>query len=1190
MVLGRKQRMAGGIGGRIALEGAQQVINELKKLGSELKVLKQEASLLSAQFKNTGDTFESFDKKAKNLQATQQKLREIQEKLALQIEKWRDEQKKANETIEQHKQKLEAAKQKLVEIEQQYGKNSQEYKSQAQLVDDLDRELGELNQQYEKNETKINKQVQQLVKAETEYNTTENALQDLGREAEKAGISAKDLGINLQDSGEKSENAADGGFTVLKGVLANLATEVIQKTINGLKELTRTVVQAGIDFDSGMSRVKAISGATSSEMEQLTAKAIEMGRTTKFSAAEASQALYYMAMAGWRTADMLEGLEPIMNLAAASGEGLARTSDIVTDALTAMGYGAEDAGHLADVMAAAAANANTTVDMMGSTFKYVGAVVGSLGYTMEDTAISISLMANAGIKAEMAGTALRSLMMRLSTDTGGAAKAAKELGVEITNADGSMRKWDDVVIELRSAFQGLTQAEQSQYAKTIAGTRAMNGFLAIMNATESDVKQVTTAINNSSGAAKEMAETMLDNVGGQFTKLQRQIQTEFLKVWEKIAPTVQKAIQSIAKEMKKIDWNAIAGMAENAINIVMGGFQWLMDNSQAVITAIGSIIAAFAVIKIVEFGKKVKTTIKDISDSVNGLYTLVTNHPLMILVAAFSAINAAIFACKNYLDSLDFTTVNLNGSLGELRDTVKESVSAWDELSEAQAEIVEKTNKEMDGYESLVNELNNIVDENGKVQKGYEQRAEFIANTLADAFGIEIRMQNGVIQGYGKLMDSIDELIKKKRAEAIMEGQEGKYKEAIQNRTKAVEDMTAAYDAWQQKEAEMKDLEAKLHDTIENGSVIEKVAAQQRIDAKRREVTEVQKIYNNAQGIVFDYTQAITLYENNMAEMSAKNYDKIKETLDGVVAKREQTKELEGEIYDQSLVDEQNYLAELIRMNDAAGNDLYAKQIAQTERTIAQKQKENAKYSKEAQKGLDEVNIIWRNGLDQTMSTITGASWKFEKGADGNIQAYINGVKTGEPKSKAEMAKLIDGVIKEILNKKGASTQAGVNLINGVNSGIVNQNAQSSVFRSIAYFGNTLLTRLKNSLQERSPSRATRQMGIYLLQGLGIGMKTEEDEVLEQTKTFGQSIIDTLNGALEEGVSTNALQALQTAIPGEFSAKMGVDTTRMAEAAQTADKSLVEQFKEALSQMTVEMDDQEMGRFVDNTVTKLVYN
>lgn len=1182
--------MAGGIGGRIALEGAQQVINELKKLGSELKVLKQEASLLSAQFKNTGDTFESFDKKAKNLQATQQKLREIQEKLALQIEKWRDEQKKANETIEQHKQKLEAAKQKLVEVEKQYGKNSQEYKSQAQLVDDLDRELGELNQQYDKNETKINKQVQQLVKAETEYNTTENALQDLGREAEKAGINAKDLGINLQDSGEKSENAADGGFTVLKGVLANLATEVIQKTINGLKELTRTVVQAGIDFDSGMSRVKAISGATSSEMEQLTAKAIEMGRTTKFSAAEASQALYYMAMAGWRTADMLEGLEPIMNLAAASGEGLARTSDIVTDALTAMGYGAEDAGHLADVMAAAAANANTTVDMMGSTFKYVGAVVGSLGYTMEDTAISISLMANAGIKAEMAGTALRSLMMRLSTDTGGAAKAAKELGVEITNADGSMRKWDDVVIELRSAFQGLTQAEQSQYAKTIAGTRAMNGFLAIMNATEADVKQVTTAINNSSGAAKEMAETMLDNVGGQFTKLQRQIQTEFLKVWEKIAPTVQKAIQSIAKEMKKIDWNAIAGMAENAINIVMGGFQWLMDNSQAVIATIGAIIAAFAVVKIVDFGKKVIGTISDIAGAVKGLFTLITAHPLAALAVALAGVTTAIFKIADASYDVQKAIVPLNNELSELRDTVKESVSAWDELSDAQAEIVEKTNKEMDGYQSLVNELNNIVDENGKVQKGYEQRAEFIANTLADAFGIEIRMQNGVIQGYGKLMDSIDELIKKKRAEAIMEGQEGKYKEAIQNRTKAVEDMTASYDAWQQKLAELKDLENELQDTLENGTLAEKAQAAARIEAKRKEAIELQRVYNSAQGVVFDYTQAITLYENNMAEMSAKNYDKIKESLDGVVAKREETKELEGEIYDQSLVDEQNYLAELIRMNDAAGNDLYAKQIAQTERTIAQKQKENAKYSKEAQKGLDEVNVIWRNGLDQTMSTITGASWKFEKGADGNIQAYINGVKTGEPKSEAEMAKLIDGVIKEILNKKGASTQAGVNLINGVNDGIVNQRAQNSVFRSIAYFGGILLGKLRDSLVERSPSRATRQMGIYLLEGLGIGIKTEEDEVLEQTKTFGQSIIDTLNGALEEGVSTNALQALQTAIPGEFSAKMGVDTTRMAEAAQNADKSLVEQFKEALSQMTVEMDDQEMGRFVDNTVTKLVYN
>ena len=1179
-----------GFGGTIKLTGEEAYRRALQGIAADLKQVAAEQKMTAAMYDKTDTSMSAMSKRADDLKnkldAQQQKVKTLTNVL----KDYQSQQEKHKATLQNYEAQLEKEKQKLAEIEKQYGKNSKEYETQAKVVDDLEKQVKELNDQYDKNELTIKKTEAALTGAEAEVKKTTNQIEKLADQAENAGNESDKFGSSISEAGNKATEAADGGFTVLKGVLADLASKVIQKVVSGMKQLASSVVQAGIDFDKGMSRVQAISGATSTEMDQLTAKAIEMGRTTKFSAAEASSALYYMAMAGWKATDMLEGLEPVLDLAAASGEDLARTSDIVTDALTAMGYGAEDAGHLADVMAAAAANANTTVDMMGSTFKYVGAVAGSLGYSMEDVAVSISLMANSGIKAEMAGTALRSLMMRLSTDTGGAAKAAKELGVEIANADGSMRKWDDVVIELRSAFSGLTQAQQSNYAKTIAGTRAMNGFLAIMNSTEADVKQVTTAINKSSGAAKQMADTMLNNVGGQFTKLQRQIQTEFLKVWEKIAPTVQKAIQNISTQLKKVDWDSFARMAENAINILMGGFQWLMDNSQAVITAIGAIIAAFTVIKIVEFGKNVINTLSTISTAVQNLFALIVAHPLAAVVAGLAAVTTAIFKIADASYDVSKKVINLDSSLSQLRDTVKESVSSWDELTDAKNELMDKTDTEIAGYHSMIDELNKIVDSNGKVQKGYEQRAKFITSELSEALGIEISMQDGVIQGYQGIMQSIDELIKKKRAEAIMESQEARYKEAIQNRTKAVQDMTTAYNAYQQKQEELKNLEDELQEKL--NSRVKKVRedAQKIIEAKQAELTETQRIYNNAQGVVFDYTEAITLYENNMAEMNAKNYEKVRESLDETTAKRQQTLTSDEEYYDQSLANEQVYLAQLQAMNDEAGDDRYRKQIEMTERTIAQKQTENAKYSKEAQRGLDEVNVIWNNGLDKTLSDIVGKEVKFENAGNGLVQAVVDGEKTGALKSQQEMAKMVDATIKTILNQKGAATSAGVNLINGVNNGIVDRNSQNSVFRSIANFGSSLLARLRSSLQEQSPSKATRQMGVFLLQGLGIGIDKEEDTVLDQIKSFGESVLDTFNTSLKDGIATNAIQALQTAVPDEFSTNMSVDTNRMAEAAQMADKSLVGQFKEALAGVHIEMDEVNMGQFVDNTVTKLVYN
>ena len=267
--------------------------------------------------------------------------------------------------------------------------------------------------------------------------------------------------------------------------LSSAATSTGKSLTKGLTvpiaSMGAAAVAVTAKFDAGMSKVQAISGATSKEMEQLRAKAKEMGAQTKFSATESAEAFNYMAMAGWKTNDMLDGIEGIMNLAAASGEDLATTSDIVTDALTAFGLSAKDSTHFADVLAAASSNANTNVSMMGETFKYVAPVAGALGFSVEDVSTAIGLMANSGIKGSQAGTALRNILTRMVKPTGESAKVMKQLGISVTDSSGKMKDFDTIMGDLRKGFAGLSEAEKAQAASALAGQEGMSGLLAIIN-------------------------------------------------------------------------------------------------------------------------------------------------------------------------------------------------------------------------------------------------------------------------------------------------------------------------------------------------------------------------------------------------------------------------------------------------------------------------------------------------------------------------------------------------------------------------------------------------------------------------------------------------------------------------------------------------------------------------------------
>ncbi|MBY6816472.1 phage tail tape measure protein [Clostridium botulinum] len=325
-------------------------------------------------------------------------------------------------------------------------------------------------------------------------------------------------------------------------------------------------LKVGSDFEAGMSKVKAISGATADDMVKLSDKAKEMGATTKFSATESSEALQYMAMAGWKTEQMLNGLPGIMNLAAASGEDLALTSDIVTDAMTAFGMKAEESGHFADVLAQASSNSNTNVAMLGESFKYVAPLAGSLGYKAEDTSIALGLMANAGVKASQSGTSLKTALVNMAKPTSNMQAVMDQYGLSLQNTDGSMKSLKEVMDMLRDKMGGLDEATKASASAQLFGKESLAGMLAVINASPEDYEKLTNAIYNADGASKQMADTMNDNLKGQVVLLKSALEGLGIQIYESVDNPMKDIVKS-ANDM-------VAQLSEAFKN---GGFEGLTN-------------------------------------------------------------------------------------------------------------------------------------------------------------------------------------------------------------------------------------------------------------------------------------------------------------------------------------------------------------------------------------------------------------------------------------------------------------------------------------------------------------------------------------------------------------------------------------------------------------------------------------
>ena len=1113
---------------------------DISQLKSAMQAAQRQVRLANSEFQKASAGLDDWSSSAEGLQAKVKQL---------------------SSTLEAQKRQVQLANEEWEKTVKVYGENSAE---------------------ADRAKMKLNGYEAAVAKTEKQLNNYQSELKDCEEGTGRFADETDDL--------EDATQRASDGFTVMKGALASLVADGFRIAIDAAKDFAKETLQAGMNFESGMAQVAAVSGATGEEMDQLTEKAKEMGAKTKFSATESAEAFNYMAMAGWKTEDMLGGIEGIMNLAAASGADLATTSDIVTDALTAMGYSAGDAGKLADVMAAASSNANTNVEMMGQTFQYAAPIVGALGYNMEDTAVQIGLMANAGIKGEKAGTALRSILTRLSAPPKECADAMEELGISLTDSEGNMKSLDEVMGDLRKAFQGLDETQQTANAKAIAGQEAMSGLLAIVNAAPADYQKLTKAVKESEGAASSMANTMNDTVEGQLTLLKSQIEGVQIQIYERFVPALRTGIDKISETIAAVNWDEVGDKLGDFANKAIDLFIKIIDNSEGIISVlktVGTVLATtFVVSKILSFASTISTlyttfkTLKTATDAATTSQLLLNAAQAATPVGLVAAAVAGLAAGIVYLASKNNEAAESMETLTEYEEEQVEKIAemkqAYDELKTARDENVQAINNEYGYYQELATELDGLVDANGKVKDGYEDRANFILTTLNEAVGTEMELVDGVIQNYQDEKKAIDDLIQSKKAEAILSANEEAYTTAIQNRDEALKNLTTAQGIFKQNTAELskvqdeynKIMDMTASEYMDTNGIYDYTTATQLLKAEQDDIAakftaakaavgESRVAMGNAQNTYDSYMSTIQNYEGLSAAIISGDADKISKALtnmeyDFMTAETATKKSLENQVT--------NYEENLEALKQAIDNGtpgVTQEMVDQAESMVKAAKKELDKLPDDAEdtgnKSGKNFGNSFGSGENQKLALESGKSLR------SNAQKGIE----SDGKEKTSGKNFGIGYIDSILEQGSKANTAGKNLsgkaVGGLNEGQESNSPSKATYRSGEYFGQGFINGMeskKNSIwdkakslaqkaiaalkkgqEEGSPSKITYQSGVYFVQGYINGIVAQQGKLQTTIKNMVATVIKelaNLDNYNFDAVGENASNAFSDAITKKF--------------------------------------------------------
>lgn len=901
------------IGGKIVLDGEKEYKQALTSINSEMRVLQSEVKKVSSEFGSNQSSIQAITAKnevlTKQYETQKQKVNTLQDALKNAV----NNQNKISQSTEKYKSALADAEKEMERMKNSSDSTTDEIEKQQNTIDELKKAIEKSEKAYVSNSKNVDRWQTSLNNAEAELNNMENSIKDntkVIQKMEEANVDnveeLKKLENQLNDTSSEANTFGD----VLKANIAGEALiEGVKAVTSALTDMTKAMISVGSDFEASMSQVQAVSGATGSDFDKLNDKAKQMGASTKFTASEAADAFNYMAMAGWKTQDMLGGIDGILNLAAAGAEELGTTSDIVTDALTAFGESADQAGRLADVMAAASSNANTNIGMMGETFKYAAPLAGTLGYSMEDTAVAIGLMANSGIKASQAGTSLRSVFKRMAAPPKTAAAAMDALNFSMTDSDGKMKSLRTVMDELRGKFSNLSESEKMLRASQIAGGEAMSGFLAIINAAPADYEKLTKAVDNSSGAAKNMADIMQNNLQGEMTKLQSATEGLGIAAYDKFGNVFKNSVKSVTDEVSGLTRQMESGklgdkvedlatglghVAEKGINLaieiiphLIDGFNFIVDNGAEITSILEGIATAMMIQKAVavfqsavQYIQGMQVALTEVTAAQEAANAAANMNPYVLLASVIGGVVVALgryvvkTAKANKENDEMYQKIKKNkDAIAELNDTVKENDDAYaDNIASAKANAKVLGNM-ADKLYQLNDKENKSVAEKCKMQAIVEE-----LNQSMPELNLAIDEQTGKLNLNKKAVeDGITALKEQAKQQAIQD----RYAGVIDEQVKAQE---ALFDA----QVNIADIEEKQNDNLkEREEILAKLGSmQQNTDGYSYE--EYNELSNRLNELNYDIdTYDMRMKEakdvldeaNQSVETANNNFDKFDKTV-----------------------------------------------------------------------------------------------------------------------------------------------------------------------------------------------------------------------------------------------------------------------------------------------------------------------
>lgn len=1101
-----------GFGGAVKLTGESEYRNALKKITSNLKEVSAKMKLVVSQFDKNDKSTEALTAKEKVL--TKQ-LEEQKSKLNLLKSEYEDMSSAFDEQTKKHEdltKEYKNEKSVLDSLEKTLGVSSKEYQDQAKKVNDLSDALYKSSEAQSDNEKSMSDMRVEMTKTETECNKTSKQIDELGESSE--------------DAGEKAEKAGKGGFTVFKGIVADLASSAIKKALEGLKELGQKLVDVG----------------KQSLTEYATYEQVVGGVETMFK--ESAPIVEKYAQQAYKTAGI------------SANEYMQQVTSFSATLLQGLDGDTRKAAEYADM---------AIKDMSDNANKFGTDISSIQNAYMSIAKDNFQLLDN--LKLGYGGTA--SEMARLLNDSG-------VLGDSITATANNVKDipFSQIIEAIHKVQEniGVTGTTAKEAATTIEGSG---------KSVQASWKNLLTGIADENANTEKLTLNFTDNL------------VTYLK---NVVPRVKTIVTNLGKTATSVLRQYAPGVAkilEGVVNVVKSLFNFIKNNSKIIISALAGIAGGFTAFKIASLMSTAVTAIKGFVTAVKAGETAVAAlngvlsiNPWILLATAIGGVVAALVGLSTASDKEDEAFKRRLEALKEEREKAEEDAAAWDSLMEAQQKTYDKGMTELSYYSSLAEELKKITDENGRVKEGYEKRAEFIVTTLNDALGTEIELIDGEVQKYSEVVEAIDKVLEKKKAEVLLASQEEAYAEAIANKTQATKDYMEAETKLNAKKAEIAVFEERRNEyeqkAYESKSRVTKdfyemlaKAADGAIDKLKTEEYTLQGTFDARKELYDKYTYQIGVYENNLALAHEERYDEMSSVTWEYYSQFKDEKNAEKKLLADQIKVEESNLKRLKDLKEKNNTDIYDAQIQASELQLAKLKESFTTQYGVTEKALQSESDLWVKANRDRIDILSGGRVEFKAVASNLVQAYVDGIMTGQPTTVEAIRKIATASEAELKLFHDNGLEIGSSYVDGLVKGI-RENTYKAVEAS-KQMGHAATGGLKSSVQVQSPSRITKWIGQMFDAGFITGVEKDKKAVMKSVSQMGDQASASF---------ADSMKAATVGINSKINASSG-STSRARSGNVMTD--MIAAFKDALSQMKIELDDREVGQFVEGTVAKAIY-